>query len=245
MRHPLARAYHRLLVWDIMNRPALTRVAERALNPLVGKSLVVYAAKGQPPAQPPGLPQARTTHAVRRAGNRAALPAVPGILTADEILATGRSIAASQQRDGAVGWPDGHIDAWNHVECAMAVSVCGLPAPPGGPTSGCAAPSARTGPGQGETGGEVTDHAVESNHVAYVAVGVWHELQVTGDEAFALRMWPTVRRAIDFVLRLQTARGELVGARRRRHAGQLRPADRVLEHLPEPALRGGTRRVHR
>jgi SAM-dependent methyltransferase len=47
--HPLARAYHRLLVWDIMQRPAATRLAERALNPLIGKSLVVYARKiGQP-----------------------------------------------------------------------------------------------------------------------------------------------------------------------------------------------------
>jgi hypothetical protein len=43
--HPLAGAYHRLLVWDIMRRPAITRVADRALNPLIGKSLVVYATK--------------------------------------------------------------------------------------------------------------------------------------------------------------------------------------------------------
>ena len=43
--HPLASAYHRLLVWDIMKRPRITRLAERALNPLIGKSLVVYAVK--------------------------------------------------------------------------------------------------------------------------------------------------------------------------------------------------------
>jgi SAM-dependent methyltransferase len=58
--HPLARAYHRLLVWDIMQRPAVTRLAEQALNPLIGKSLVVYADKpGAPsPARPrvPGPP---------------------------------------------------------------------------------------------------------------------------------------------------------------------------------------------
>src|SRR5215472_6596977 len=54
------------------------------------------------------------------------LPSVPGILTADQIPATGHSIAAVQQRDGAIGWPDGHVDAWNHVECAMALSACGL-----------------------------------------------------------------------------------------------------------------------
>jgi SAM-dependent methyltransferase len=43
--HPLASAYHKLLVWDIMRKPAVTRFADRALNPLIGKSLVVYATK--------------------------------------------------------------------------------------------------------------------------------------------------------------------------------------------------------
>jgi hypothetical protein len=43
--HPLARAYHRLLVWDIEKAPALTRVADRVLSPMIGKSLVVYATK--------------------------------------------------------------------------------------------------------------------------------------------------------------------------------------------------------
>jgi len=41
----VVRAYHRLLVWDLMERPWLTRAAERLLDPLFGKSLVVYADK--------------------------------------------------------------------------------------------------------------------------------------------------------------------------------------------------------
>jgi SAM-dependent methyltransferase len=41
-QHPAVRAYHRLLVWDIMRHPAVTRVPERLLNPLMGKSFVVY-----------------------------------------------------------------------------------------------------------------------------------------------------------------------------------------------------------
>ena len=41
----VVRAYHRLLVWDLMERPWLTRTAERLLDPLFGKSLVVYADK--------------------------------------------------------------------------------------------------------------------------------------------------------------------------------------------------------
>lgn len=43
--HPVVRAYHRVLVWDIMRAPRVTRLADRALNPLLGKSLVVYLEK--------------------------------------------------------------------------------------------------------------------------------------------------------------------------------------------------------
>ena len=43
--HPVARAYHRLLVWDIMKRPLVLRAADRVLNPLVGKSMVLYFRK--------------------------------------------------------------------------------------------------------------------------------------------------------------------------------------------------------
>src|SRR5215204_393159 len=51
----LVRAYHRLLVWDLTKRPWLTRTAERFLDPLFGKSLVVYADK---PGTVTGLPVA-------------------------------------------------------------------------------------------------------------------------------------------------------------------------------------------
>jgi SAM-dependent methyltransferase len=47
-RHPLVKGYHQLLVWDIMRTPrvsVLTRAAERVLNPLIGKSLVLYLRK--------------------------------------------------------------------------------------------------------------------------------------------------------------------------------------------------------
>ncbi len=37
--------YHRFLVWDLMRRPALTRIMEAALNPLIGKSVVFYFRK--------------------------------------------------------------------------------------------------------------------------------------------------------------------------------------------------------
>ncbi|HET6167260.1 MAG TPA: class I SAM-dependent methyltransferase [Marmoricola sp.] len=47
-QHPLVKAYHQVLVWDIMRTPRLsvaTRLAEKALNPFIGKSMVLYFRK--------------------------------------------------------------------------------------------------------------------------------------------------------------------------------------------------------
>ncbi|MEO9137784.1 MAG: methyltransferase domain-containing protein, partial [Jatrophihabitans sp.] len=41
----LTRTYHRLLVWDMMSAPWVTRTAERLLDPVLGKSLVLYLSK--------------------------------------------------------------------------------------------------------------------------------------------------------------------------------------------------------
>ncbi|MEI5131521.1 methyltransferase domain-containing protein [Streptomyces libani] len=60
------QAYHKLLVWDIMKKPLATRLAERALNPVIGKSFVVYATK-------PHLPRAAAAEpATTEAGEPAA-----------------------------------------------------------------------------------------------------------------------------------------------------------------------------
>ena len=54
---PPVAAYHRLLTWDIMKKPRLTRWLERLLNPALGKSLVLYFRKprnGRPAASQQG-----------------------------------------------------------------------------------------------------------------------------------------------------------------------------------------------
>jgi SAM-dependent methyltransferase len=43
--HPLVKRYHELLVWDITHPRSMLRVADRLLNPVLGKSLVVYLRK--------------------------------------------------------------------------------------------------------------------------------------------------------------------------------------------------------
>jgi hypothetical protein len=136
------------------------------------------------------------------------------------MLKTGRSIAAAQRGDGAVPWPDGHVDPWDHVECLMALSACGLTAAarlgyqwlretqrPDGSW-----PRTTGGPGTASPD-TVADRAAESHHAAYLAVGVWHEYLVTGDRKFTERMWPAVRAATGWVLGLQTPRGEIAWER--------------------------------
>jgi SAM-dependent methyltransferase len=43
--HPIIQPYKKLLEWDITRAPAITRLAERLLNPVLGKSLVLYATR--------------------------------------------------------------------------------------------------------------------------------------------------------------------------------------------------------
>ncbi|MFZ3208308.1 MAG: class I SAM-dependent methyltransferase [Geobacteraceae bacterium] len=42
----LVKSYHALLVWDMMKKPRLTRFLDHLLNPLIGKSVVMYFKKG-------------------------------------------------------------------------------------------------------------------------------------------------------------------------------------------------------
>lgn len=139
------------------------------------------------------------------------IPAVPGVVTGDDIAATAASIAAVQLPDGGVPWPEGHVDAWNHVECLMAMTAAGLREASARGWEWIRRHQRPDGSWPMKVlNGEPLEDRGESNHAAYVAVGVWHDLLITGDEAFAREMWPTVGRALDFVTGLQTRRGEIV-----------------------------------
>ena len=43
--HFLVKPYNKLLVWDIAKKPWITQWTEKLLNPVLGKSIVVYAQK--------------------------------------------------------------------------------------------------------------------------------------------------------------------------------------------------------
>jgi hypothetical protein len=137
-----------------------------------------------------------------------------GGVSAQDVVATAESIAQVQEASGAIPWPDGHVDAWDHVECAMALSACGLRTQARRAYRWLRETQRADGSWpRSSVRGAVTDPAAESHHAAYVATGLWHEYLVSGDERYVLTMWPTVRRAVEWVLGLRTPRGEVLWER--------------------------------
>jgi MMP endo-(1,4)-3-O-methyl-alpha-D-mannosidase len=142
-------------------------------------------------------------------------PAVPGVLTSEQCRQTALSIAAAQESSGAIPWFEGgHTDPWDHVECAMALTTAGLLEPARAAFDWSRATQRPDGswPIQFRAG-VVEDANSDSNFCAYIAAGVWHHVLVTGDQSFAVEMWPMVRKAIDFVIDLQVGFGEICWAR--------------------------------
>lgn len=143
------------------------------------------------------------------------VPEVPGIITATQISETVDAIAQWQLPNGMIPWfPGGHADPWNHVEAVMALALGGR------------IPEAERGyqwlvdmqrPDgswhQYYLADSIEQDKLDANTIAYIAAGVWHHWLLTGDRGFVETMWPVVEKAIDFVLELQTPRGEIIWAR--------------------------------
>lgn len=137
------------------------------------------------------------------------VPEVDGILTAGEVIATARSIVALQRPDGMIPWfPGGHCDPWNHVEAAMALTAVGLDSEADAAYQWLVDTQLPDGSWFNyylHTG--VKDHRLDTNVCAYLATGAWHRYVSTEDVDALARLWPTLARGIDFVLRWQRADG--------------------------------------
>lgn len=144
-----------------------------------------------------------------------ACPAVPGVLSAGDVADTAAAIARTQLATGMIPWyPGSDTDPWDHVECAMALSASGYWSAAERAYAWLARTQRADGSWPMRVGTDgIADAGVDTNHCAYVAVGIWHHTLVTGDEAFASRMWPVVRAAVEFVVALQNPGGEVAWAR--------------------------------
>ncbi len=144
------------------------------------------------------------------------VPSVPGIVTTDDIAATADSIARLQLANGMIEWfPGGHADPWNHVETAMALATAGRVAEAEQAYQWLINIQLDNGAWHNYyVANGIEDSKYDTNCVAYFATGVWHHYLVTGDRGFLEHCWPTMDRAIDFVLGLQKPRGEVIWAQR-------------------------------
>ena len=138
----------------------------------------------------------------------------------------------------------GHCDPWNHVESAMALDVAGFHVEaerayewmadiqrPDGSWHNYYVPD-------GERDDTVEDAKLDTNVCAYIATGVWHHWRCTGDRGFVDNLWPTVERALDWVLvAAAPRRAGAVGGRARRTTVGLRTAHRLVVDPARPAMR--------
>ncbi len=139
---------------------------------------------------------------------------LPGVLTRQQLASTVDALAAAQESTGALPWPDGHTDPWDHVECTMALTLGGRLDAVRAAYGWLRRTQERDGAWRTKYAGErVLDASVDTNQCAYVAVGVWQWWTVTGERALVDLMWPHVRRALDFVLDLQAPGGQFFWSR--------------------------------
>ena len=142
-------------------------------------------------------------------------PEIEGVITAEQVRQTVDGIADWQLDSGMVPWfPDGHADVWNHTEALMALQLGGrrteaergfdwlrsIQRPDGSWHQYYLADS-------------IEQDKLDANCVAYVAAGLYHHWLLFEDRGFLEETWPMLDKAIDFVLGLQTDRGEIIWAR--------------------------------
>jgi hypothetical protein len=142
-------------------------------------------------------------------------PSVGGLLSAADLRRTAEGIAEWQLASGMVPWfPGGHADPWNHVEAAMALATCGLVDEAERAYQWLVDTQRDDGSWHNYYLADgIEDAKLDSNCVAYVATGVWHHWLTTRDRGFLEHLWDTVDGAVEFVLDLQTKRGEVIWAR--------------------------------
>jgi hypothetical protein len=131
-----------------------------------------------------------------------------------DVRATAAQIARVQRDSGEIPWcPDQKTDPWDHVEAAMGLSI-------GGYLDEARRAYIWMKRTQNPDGswysayrhGNVADRTRDANMSAYLAVGAYHYYMITEDHDFLQRLWPSVQRALEFTLNLQSPHGEIYWA---------------------------------
>lgn len=139
-----------------------------------------------------------------------------GVVSHDELSQTALSIAALQLPNGMIPWyPNGHCDPWNHVETAMALDIMGLHENARRAYQWLADQQRNDGSWFNYylPDGSIEDHKLDTNVCAYIGAGIWHHWLLGNDIKFVEKMWPTVKRAINWVMDMRRNDGTFLWAR--------------------------------
>lgn len=131
------------------------------------------------------------------------------------LRATVDYILSVQAHDGAIAWfANGKLDPWDHIEAAMGLSI-------GGELTQAKAAYEWLFRQQLDDGSwyshyqnntPIDTHHRETHFVAYIAVGLFHYALISGDWDYVKSRFSDLTRAIEFVLRYQSAEGEIYWA---------------------------------
>ena len=137
------------------------------------------------------------------------------LLSTHELEATVDAIIDVQLDDGCIPWsPGGSADPWDHIEAAMGLTVGRRYERARAAFRWLAALQRDDGAWAIEyRDGVARDETLDANFSSYVATGLWHYWLATDDGVFVSEMWPTLERAMDFTLDLQTESGAVMWAR--------------------------------
>jgi hypothetical protein len=143
------------------------------------------------------------------------VPHIDGVLSADEVRRTGAHLAGLQAPTGMIPWfPGGHCDPWNHVESAMALDIAGYHPEAERAYEWLADVQRPDGSWHNyyAADGSIEETKLDTNVCAYIATGAWHHWRCTWDRGFLDNLWPTVERALDWVLDHRRADGTVLWA---------------------------------
>lgn len=127
---------------------------------------------------------------------------------------TAQYILSCQQPDGAILWNPGEkLDPWDHVEAAMGLTTAGHYAAAKKALYWLAEHQSDDGSWPNSFyGNEPSATLKETNFIAYCATGLWHYVLITQDHSVLTELFPMIARAINYVLRFQSAEGEIAWA---------------------------------
>ena len=127
----------------------------------------------------------------------------------------GEYIAKCQNPQGAIAWePNGKVDPWDHVESIMALNLLDFKDEALKGFDWLISSQQPDGSWYSEYQGErVTNLNKETNFCAYISSGALHHFLNFEERSFLEKIWPTLKKSIEFVISGQTDEGDILWAK--------------------------------